>query len=281
MAQDPIVSTSWLKDHLDAPDVVIIDASWYLPAMDRDAKKEYEQEHIPGTLFMDIDEVSDQNSPLPHMMPEPHIFSSKMRKMGIGDGQTIVVYDGMGIFSAARVWWMFRAFGVKSVFVLDGGLPAWKEEGYPVSDEVPARMERHFTAMLNNDMVRNLDEVQDAMDTSSHLVLDARAPERFKGLAPEPREGVRAGHMPGALNLPFGLLLNDGKLRSKEDLQNIFAQAGVDASTPVITSCGSGVTAAVITLALEQVGFTKNALYDGSWTEWGSSSKTEVISEPA
>lgn len=281
MAQDPIVSASWLKDHLDAPDVVIIDASWYLPAMDRDAKKEYEQEHIPGALFMDIDEVSDQNSPLPHMMPEPHIFSSKMRKMGIGDGQTIVVYDGMGIFSAARVWWMFRAFGVKSVFVLDGGLPAWKEEGYPVSDEVPARMERHFTAMLNNDMVRNLNEVQDALDTSSHLVLDARAPERFKGLAPEPREGVRAGHMPGALNLPFGLLLNDGKLRSKEDLQNIFAQAGVDASTPVITSCGSGVTAAVITLALEQVGFTKNALYDGSWTEWGSSSKTEVISEPA
>ncbi|KZK96404.1 3-mercaptopyruvate sulfurtransferase [Pseudovibrio sp. Ad5] len=281
MAQDPIVSTSWLKDHLDAPDVVIIDASWYLPAMERDAKKEYEQEHIPGALFMDIDDVSDQNSPLPHMMPEPHVFSSKMRKMGIGDGQTIVVYDGMGIFSAARVWWMFRAFGVKSVFVLDGGLPAWKEEGYPVSDEVPARMERHFTAMLNNDMVRNLNEVQDALETSSHLVLDARAPERFKGLAPEPREGVRAGHMPGALNLPFGLLLNDGKLRSKEDLQNIFAQAGVDATTPVITSCGSGVTAAVITLALEQVGFTKNALYDGSWTEWGSSSKTEVISEPA
>ncbi|KZK76354.1 3-mercaptopyruvate sulfurtransferase [Pseudovibrio sp. W64] len=281
MAQDPIVSTSWLKDHLDAPDVVIIDASWYLPAMERDAKKEYEQEHIPGALFMDIDDVSDQNSPLPHMMPEPHVFSSKMRKMGIGDGQTIVLYDGMGIFSAARVWWMFRAFGVKSVFVLDGGLPAWKEEGYPVSDEVPARMERHFTAMLNNDMVRNLNEVQDALETSSHLVLDARAPERFKGLAPEPREGVRAGHMPGALNLPFGLLLNDGKLRSKEDLQNIFAQAGVDATTPVITSCGSGVTAAVITLALEQVGFTKNALYDGSWTEWGSSSKTEVISEPA
>ncbi|KZL28601.1 3-mercaptopyruvate sulfurtransferase [Pseudovibrio sp. WM33] len=281
MAQDPIVSTSWLKDHLDAPDVVIIDASWFLPAMERDAKKEYEQEHIPGALFMDIDDVSDQNSPLPHMMPEPHVFSSKMRKMGIGDGQTIVVYDGMGIFSAARVWWMFRAFGVKSVFVLDGGLPAWKEEGYPISDEVPARMERHFTAMLNNDMLRNLNEVQNALETSSHLVLDARAPERFKGLAPEPREGVRAGHMPGALNLPFGLLLNDGKLRSKEDLQNIFAQAGVDASTPVITSCGSGVTAAVITLALEQVGFTKNALYDGSWTEWGSSSKTEVISEPA
>ncbi|WP_063307668.1 sulfurtransferase, partial [Pseudovibrio sp. Ad46] len=195
MAQDPIVSTSWLKDHLDAPDVVIIDASWYLPAMERDAKKEYEQEHIPGALFMDIDDVSDQNSPLPHMMPEPHVFSSKMRKMGIGDGQTIVLYDGMGIFSAARVWWMFRAFGVKSVFVLDGGLPAWKEEGYPVSDEVPARMERHFTAMLNNDMVRNLNEVQDALETSSHLVLDARAPERFKGLAPEPREGVRAGHI--------------------------------------------------------------------------------------
>ncbi len=281
MAQDPIISTSWLKDHLDAPDVVIIDSSWYLPAMERDAKTEYSQEHIPGALFMDIDAVSDQNSPLPHMMPDPHMFSSQMRKMGIGDGQTIVVYDGMGIFSAARVWWMFRAFGVKSVFVLDGGLPAWKEEGYPVSGEVPARMERHFTAILNNDMVRSLNEVQDALETSSHLVLDARAPERFKGLAPEPRESVRAGHMPGALNLPFGLLLNDGKLRSKEDLQNIFAQAGVDASTPVITSCGSGVTAAVINLALVQAGFTKNALYDGSWTEWGSSSKTEVISEPA
>jgi len=281
MAQDPIVSVSWLKDHLDAPDVVIIDASWYLPAMERNAKKEYEQEHIPGAVFMDIDEVSDQSSPLPHMMPEPHVFSSKMRKMGIGDGQTIVVYDGAGIFSAARVWWMLRAFGVESVFVLDGGLPAWKEEGYPLTDEVPTRLERHFTAMLNHDMVRNLDEVQDALDSSSHLVLDARAPERFKGLAPEPREGVRAGHMPGALNLPFGLLLNEGKLRSKEDLQNIFKQVGVDASTPVITSCGSGVTAAVITLALEQVGFSKNALYDGSWTEWGSSEKTEVISEPA
>ena len=281
MTQDPIVSTSWLKDHLDAPDIVILDASWYLPAMERNARQEYTQEHIPGALFLDIDEVSDQDSPLPHMMPKPHAFSSKMRRMGIGDGQTIVVYDGAGIFSAARTWWMFRAFGVQNVFVLDGGLPAWKEEGYPLTDEVPTRMERHFTAILNNDMVRSLDEVQEALDTSSHLVLDARAPERFKGLAQEPREGVRAGHMPGALNLPFGLLLNEGKLRSEEDLRNIFKQVGVDATTPVITSCGSGVTAAVLTLALTRAGFSKNALYDGSWTEWGSSSKTEVISEPA
>ncbi|SDR11597.1 3-mercaptopyruvate sulfurtransferase [Pseudovibrio sp. Tun.PSC04-5.I4] len=281
MALDPIVSTGWLKEHLNAPDVVIVDASWYLPAMGRDAKKEYKTAHIPGALFMDIDEVSDQSSPLPHMMPEPHIFSSRMRRMGIGDGQTIVVYDGMGIFSAARVWWMFRAFGVERVHVLDGGLPKWKEEGLPLTDEVPPRMERHFTAMLNNDMVRGLNEVQSALTSQSHFLLDARAPERFKGIAPEPRDGVRAGHMQNALNLPFGLLLNEGQLRSKEDLKEIFAQAGVDATTPVITTCGSGVTAAVITLALTQIGYTKNALYDGSWTEWGSHPDTEVISEPA
>lgn len=281
MTQDPIVSTSWLKEHLNAPDVVIIDASWYLPAMQRDAKKEYRQEHIPGALFMDIDEVSDQNSEFPHMLPEPHVFSSQMRRMGIGDGQTIVVYDGAGLFSAARVWWMFRAFGVESVFVLDGGLPAWKAEGNPVTDEIPARLPRHFTAILNHDMVRNLDEVQEALQTSSHLVLDARPSARFKGQAPEPREDVRGGHMPGALNLPHTLLLNEGKLRSKEELHDIFQQTGVDASTPVITSCGSGVTAAVLTLALEHAGFTKTALYDGAWTEWGSSDKTEVVSEPA
>ncbi len=249
--------------------------------MQRDAKKEYRQEHIPGALFMDIDEVSDQNSELPHMLPEPHVFSSKMRQMGIGDGQTIVVYDGAGLFSAARVWWMFRAFGVESVFVLDGGLPAWKAEGNPVTDETPPRLPRHFTAILNHDMVRNLDEVQEALQTSSHLVLDARPSARFKGQADEPREGVRGGHMPGALNLPHTLLLNEGKLRSKEELQDIFNQTGVDASTPVITSCGSGVTAAVLSLALERANFTKTALYDGSWTEWGSSQKTEVISEPA
>ncbi|KZL21795.1 3-mercaptopyruvate sulfurtransferase [Pseudovibrio axinellae] len=281
MVQEPIVSVDWLKEHLDAPDVVIIDASWYLPAMERNGKEEYAQEHIPGALFMDIDEVSDQNSTLPHMMPEPHIFSSKMRRMGIGDGQTIIVYDAMGIFSAARVWWMFRAFGVKSVFVLDGGLPAWKAKGYPLTDDQPPRMERHFTAILNHDMVRNLSEVQEALNSSQQLVLDARSPERFMGQAPEPREGVRAGHMPGALNLPFGLLLEEGKLRSNEDLKDIFHQTGVDANTPVITSCGSGVTAAVISLALEKVGYTKTALYDGSWSEWGASPQTEVISEEA
>lgn len=281
MALDPIVSTDWLKEHLEAPDVVVIDASWYLPAMERDAKAEYAQGHIPGAVFMDIDEVSDQSSPLPHMMPEPHIFSSMMRKMGIGDGQTIVVYDGMGLFSAPRVWWMFRAFGVERVHVLDGGLPKWKAEGLPITEDVPARLERHFTAMLNHEMVRSLDEVQSALTDGHELVLDARAEDRFKGLAPEPREGVRAGHMPGALNLPFGLLLDNGTLRSKAELKEIFTQAGVDATTPVITSCGSGVTAAVITLALEQIGYTKNALYDGSWTEWGSHPQTEVVQEPA
>ncbi len=281
MTQDPIVSASWLKEHLDAPDLVILDASWYLPAMERDPRQEYAHEHIPGALYIDIDDISDPDSPLPHTMPEPHVFSSKMRKMGIGDGQTIVVYDGAGIFSAARVWWMLRAFGVESVYVLNGGLPAWKKEGYPLTDDVPSRLERHFTATMNHDMMRDLNEVQKALETSSHLVLDARSPERFKGLSPEPREGVRAGHMPGALNLPFGLLLNEGKLRSKEEIQDIFTQAGVDATTPVITSCGSGVTAAVITLALEYVGYSKYALYDGSWSEWGSNPDTEVVTEPA
>ncbi len=270
MIASPLVSTAWLADHLKAPDVVVVDASWYLPAQGRDAKAEYKAGHIPGAVFFDIDAVSDPNSDLPHMLPPPHIFSSKMRRLGIGDGQTIVVYDGMGLFSAPRAWWSFRAMGVRSVYVLDGGLPKWQAEGRPVSDDPVMRPERHFTARLDHALVRDFDAVATALRDGSAQVVDARSAARFRGEAPEPRPGLVSGHMPGALNLPFDQLVDNGMMKSAEDIRAAFAAAGADLSRPVITSCGSGVTAAVLLLALHHIGHRDVALYDGSWAEWGS-----------
>jgi len=271
-ADDPrtLVSTSWLAAHLADPDLRVIDASWYLPQMGRDARAEYDAAHIPGARFVDIDDLSDQRSPLPHMAPPVEKFISRMRGMGIGDGHQVVVYDGMGLFSAARVWWMFRLMGKQDVAVLDGGFPKWRAEGHPVEDMPPVVRDRHITVQRQAHLVKDVSQVAAASKLGDWQIVDARAAERFRGEAPEPRPGLRAGHIPGSLNLPFTQLLNpDGTMKDTDGLRAALVAAGVDPERPVITSCGSGVTAAVISLALERLGHRRHALYDGSWSEWG------------
>ncbi|MCG7624037.1 3-mercaptopyruvate sulfurtransferase [Epibacterium sp. Ofav1-8] len=266
-----LVSTDWLAAHLRDPDLRVLDASWYLPQMERDAKAEYEAGHIPGARFFDIDEISDHRSDLPHMAPPVEKFMSRLRAMGVGDGHQVVVYDGMGLFSAARVWWLFRLMGQTNVAVLDGGLPKWKTEGRPLEDLPPVIRDRHMTVRVQNHMVRDVTQVSSAAKLGDHEIIDARAAERFRGEAPEPRPGMRAGHIPGSRNVPFTTLLNDdGTMKAADDLRAIFEAAGVDLGKPAITSCGSGVTAAVLSLALERMGKHDHALYDGSWSEWGA-----------
>jgi len=272
MTDDPrtLVSTDWLAARLKMPDLRLLDASWYLPADGRDGRAEYADRHIPGARFFDIDEISDKRSVLPHMVPPVELFMSRMRAMGIGDGHQVVVYDGAGLFSAARVWWLFRLMGKTDVAVLDGGLPKWLAEGRDVTDEEPIIRDRHMTVSRQNRLVRDVTEVAAAAKLGDHEIVDARAPERFRGDAPEPREGLRAGHIPGSKNVPFKTLLNsDGTMRAPGELEAIFRNAGVDLNKPVITTCGSGVTAAVLFLALDRIGHRDHALYDGSWTEWG------------
>ncbi|MEM1268302.1 MAG: 3-mercaptopyruvate sulfurtransferase [Pseudomonadota bacterium] len=265
-----LVSTEWLERHLSAPDVQILDASWYLPADGRDPKSEYAAAHIPGAKFFDIDEISDKSSDLPHMAPPVEKFVSRMRAMGIGDGHRVVVYDGAGLFSAARVWWLFRLFGKADVAVLDGGFPKWQAEGRPVEDEAPPLRDRHFTALRDAGRVRDVTQVAAAAKLGTPQIVDARSPSRYRGEEAEPRPGLRAGHIPGSKNVHYRALLNeDGTLRPIEELRAAFESAGVDLAQPVITSCGSGVTAAILSLALERLGHRHHALYDGSWTEWG------------
>jgi len=265
-----LVSTEWLAQHLNAPDVRVVDASWYLPDAGRDAKAEYKAAHIPGAVFFDIDEISDTASPLPHMLPAQEKFASRMRKLGLGDGNRIIVYDGAGIFSAARVWWMFRAMGHEDVAVLDGGFAKWQAEGRPVEDMPPMPRERHFTARLNRFILRDVGQMLENLRTGAEQVVDARGPGRFSGTEPEPRPGVRPGHIPGAINLPYARLLNpDGTMLPVVDLRRVVEEAGIDMSKPVVNSCGSGVTAAIVFLALHRLGHKAVALYDGSWAEWG------------
>lgn len=275
------VSTDWLADHLDAPDVVVVDASWYLPTMNRDGAAEFRVRHIPGAVHFDIDTIKDPASSLPHMLPSPEAFSSAVRKLGIGDGMRIVIYDGAGLFAAPRVWWTFRVFGARDVVILDGGLPKWLAEGRPVTDRLTHRTERHFTARIDHGMVRDLDDVRRALASGSAQVVDARPGDRFRGEAPEPRPGLKSGHMPGSLNLPFAGLIADGKLKDRESLVKAFAEAGVDPARPVITTCGSGVSAAILWLGLETIGANRLGLYDGSWAEWGARDDVEVATGPA
>ncbi|MEP1613230.1 MAG: 3-mercaptopyruvate sulfurtransferase [Roseobacter sp.] len=272
MADDPktLVSTEWLGKHQKDPDLRIFDASWYLPEAGRNAKEEYNEAHIPGARFFDIDDVSDNRSDLPHMAPPIEKFMSRMRAMGVGDGHQVVVYDGAGLMSAARVWWLFKLMGQDNVAVLDGGFPKWCAEGRAIEDMPPLVRDRHMTVRFQNQLVRDVTQVSAASKLRDHEIVDARAANRFRGEAPEPREGLRSGHIPGARSVPFTTLLkNDKTMKSPKDCREVFEAAGVDLSKPVITSCGSGVTAAILALALERMGHTKWSLYDGSWAEWG------------
>ena len=272
MADDPktLVSTDWLAVHMKDPDLRILDASTYLPGVDRDGRTEYDTVHISGARFFDIDDVSDGRSDLPHMVPPIEKFMSRVRAMGVGDGHQIVVYDGSGLFSAARVWWLFRLMGQNNIAVLDGGLPKWIAEGREVEDLAPVIRDRHMTVRFQNQMVRDVTQVSSASKLGTSQIVDARAAARFRGEEPEPREGLRLGHIPNSRNVPFTDLLNDDKtMKTPDQTRAIFESAGVDLKKPIITTCGSGVTAAVLGLALERMGHDMWSLYDGSWTEWG------------
>ena len=265
-----LVSTGWLADHLKDPDLRIFDASWFLPGSGRDPFAEYEERHIPGARFFDIDEIADLRSDLPHMVPPVEKFMSRMRAMGVGDGHQVVVYDSAGLFSAARVWWLFRLMGQKDIAVLDGGLPKWLAEDRPVTDAPPQIRDRHMTVRRQNMLLKDVTQVARAAKLKDHEIIDARAAARFRGEAEEPRPGLRKGHIPGAKNVPFTeLLAEDGTLLPPAALRAAFTDAGVDLAKPAITTCGSGVTAAVLSLALERIGKTDHSLYDGSWSEWG------------
>ena len=266
-----LVSTEWLAAHLTAPDVRIVDASMYLPTDGRDGRTLYNEAHIPGARFFDIDDIADDHSPLPHMLPPVEKFVSRIRRMGIGTGHRVVCYDQQGIYSAARAWWMFRVFGHEDVAVLDGGLPKWISQGRETEDLAPEPRERHFVARRNAALVRDVTQVASAAKLGDEQIVDARSPGRFRGEEPEPREGLRAGHIPGSVNVHYHSLLNeDQTMKSPEDLRRIFTDAGVDLGRPVVTTCGSGVTACILSLALARIGHARNAVYDGSWVEWGA-----------
>jgi thiosulfate/3-mercaptopyruvate sulfurtransferase len=278
---EALVSTEWLAERLGAPDVRIVDGSWYLPAMKRDPKAEFLAGHIPGAVYFDIDEIADTDSPLPHMLPSPEKFAARVKKLGLGDGNRIVVYDGLGLFSAARVWWMFRVYGHEDVAVLDGGLRKWKAEGRPLESGPPAPRERHFTARVNSLLVRELDDVKRNIETKREQVIDARSPGRFFGRDPEPRQGLRGGHIPGSKNVPYGEMTDPatGTLLPAAALEAKFRAAGVDPAKPIVASCGSGVSACALALGLHLIGARQVAVYDGSWSEWGARSDTPIEKE--
>lgn len=274
------VSTDWLAANLDDPAVAIIDGSWYLPTENRDAEAEYRKAHIPGAVFFNLDKVADTSSGLPHMLPAPEEFARAVGALGISDKQTIVVYDGAGLFSAPRVRWTFRTMGAPDVRILEGGFPQWIADGRPVESGEQKPAPKVFAAKLDAAAVRSIAEVRNIVATGSATVVDARSGERFRGEAPEPRPGLRSGHMPGSRNLPSGALVADGRLKGDAEIEAAFAAAGVDPNKPIVTSCGSGVTAAILALGLETIGARNVALYDGSWAEWGGAQDAPVVTGP-
>jgi thiosulfate/3-mercaptopyruvate sulfurtransferase len=268
-ASQTLVTTDWLAARLGEPEVTIVDGSFYLPALKRDAQTEFLAGHIPGAVFFDIDAIADRSTDLPHMLPDAAQFAQQVGELGVGHDDTIVVYDGSGLGGAPRVWWTLRVFGARQVYILDGGLPKWQAESRPVEGGAPQRTPRKFEALFNKSHVATASDVHQALLNSAAQVVDARPAARFRGEAPEPRPGIRGGHMPGALNVPVTELIEAGRLVAPDKILELFKAGGVDLDRPVITSCGSGVTAATLWLALDAIGRPPQALYDGSWTEWG------------
>jgi thiosulfate/3-mercaptopyruvate sulfurtransferase len=279
---DALVSTEWLAAHLGAPDLRIVDGTFTLPGVTPTGQELYLARHIPGAVFFDIDDIADEHNPLPHMLPTPEKFSAQMRKLGLGDGHKIVVYDSAGLSSAGRPWWMLRVFGHQDVAILDGGLPKWQAEGRPVTDDIPALRERHFTARLNTLLVRDKEQMLGNLTAQREQVIDARSRPRFEGSAKEPRAGLRSGHIPGSLNLPFDELTDrqTRTLRPAEVLAARFAAAGLERGKPVVASCGSGVTACALAFGLHLLGWPDAAVYDGSWSEWGLPGDTPIATGP-
>ncbi|HTV33095.1 MAG TPA: 3-mercaptopyruvate sulfurtransferase [Methylocella sp.] len=276
-ADDPFfVTTAWLAENLAAPDVVAVDASFHLPSEKRDAKAEYLQGHIPGAVFFDIDAIADHLTDLPHMLPSPDEFAFAMGELGLNEGMRLVVYDSSNLQGGARVWWTLRIFGARDVKILAGGLPRWRSEGRPLEQGKVERPHGHFRVQFDPAAVADARAVEQASKTASAQIIDARSAVRFKGQAAEPRPGLRSGHIPGSFNVPWSEVVADGQLRSPEEVKARLATAGINLSQPIITTCGSGVTAAILLLALASIGKTDVRLYDGSWTEWGARSDLRV-----
>jgi thiosulfate/3-mercaptopyruvate sulfurtransferase len=276
--QTPFITTEWLAARIADPRTVILDGSWYLPTANRKPYEEYLAGHIPGAVYFDMDEIADKSTGLPHMLPSPEMFAREVGKLGVGDGMTIVIYDESGLFSAPRVWWEFQAMGAPDVRIIEGGGPKWRAEGRPIETGLVTRAAATFTPRFHPELVRNLDDVRAAIVAHGQIA-DARPAGRFAGRDPEPRAGLKSGHMPGAVSLPAMSLVADGRLKPATELKAMFDAAGIDLARPIITSCGSGATAATLLLALKLAGAGEVALYDGSWAEWGARADAETVTD--